>query len=73
MRIHPRPAVGIFGLIYITTGIIIERITNKDILGNIFFIIVGLVICSFVYDFFQAGMKNMMKLTKLMIYREYIK
>ena len=31
MRIHPRAAVGIFGMIYMIIGIIISLITKKEV------------------------------------------
>lgn len=54
MRIHPKLAVGIFALIFLIIGIIIENFTKNDTLGNIFYIIIGLIISSFVYDFFSS-------------------
>ena len=53
MRIHPRAAVGIFGLIYIIIGVIIQEITKKEILGNIFFFILAMILGSIVYFIFE--------------------
>lgn len=51
-RIHPKLAGGIFGLLYLAVGFIIERIIHKDPFDYLLFYIVGFVFAIFVYNFF---------------------
>ena len=53
MRIHPRAAVGIFGLIYISIELIIEEYIKKELLGNIFFIALGGILAIIIHIIFQ--------------------
>lgn len=52
MKIHPKLAGGIFGLIYLAFGLIIEKIIHKDPLDFLAFYIVGFILAIFVYKFF---------------------
>ena len=52
MKIHPKLAGGIFGLLYLIIGLIIEKIIHKDPSDSLLFYIVGFVLACLVYKFF---------------------
>lgn len=56
MRIHPRAACGIF--VYFLMGIILEKIFKKEIIDNIFFIILMPILGLIVNNYFQKRYKK---------------
>jgi thiamine transporter ThiT len=52
MKIHPKLAGGIFGLLYLIIGLIIEKIIHKDPSDFLLYYIIGFILASFVYKFF---------------------
>jgi len=58
LNIHPKPACGIFILLYEGIGLLIFKMLKVDIINSppllIVFIIIGLFLCHFVDKFFTA-------------------